>query len=372
MTRISASSLGRAFACPGSLHLPIANTSSKDAREGTARHAEQEDAIRGRDLSRLPAELAALIPDGAVVRAEVAVAYDVSTGTTRELGTSIGRAYGTLAPFEIPGTIDLFATAPGFCLVADHKGHELVDPPTRNEQLLFGALCAAKLCGIDEAIAAISYLPTGEVVHATLDALDLDAFAARLRQLQFAIAAQAGKRPPDVSENKHCKYCPSAHVCPAKVSLVKQLARGEDVLLEPLTVDTAALAYERLGHAKRLLRRIEDAIFAFARDRPIPLKNGNVLGVHEKLGNETLDGDTVWKVVEDMFGRDVADAAVVRDATKKRLEEALKCAGVLPVAKHKAAVLAAVKKLGGIDRKRTMDVVEYPAEPALGTGDEAA
>lgn len=374
MLRMTGSALPRAFACPGSLSLPMANTRSKDADDGTSRHAEQADAVIRGDLSGLPAELAALIPAGATVRAEVAVAYDVSTGTARELGVNLGRAYGQLGPFEIPTSIDLAATAPGFLLVADHKGYEEVDPPDKNEQVLFEALCAHRLWGdgLDSMTACVSYLPTTNVVRAELDVFALDLFAARLRQLHLDVADQGRRRVPDVAENKHCKYCPAAAACPAKTALLRRLVDGTEAdELLPMTEERAALAYERLGHAKRLLRRIEDAVFAYARDTPVKLRNGNILGPHRKLGNEQLDGDVVHRVLLERFGRELADAGVKREASKTQLERALKVGGVAAVATVKNEVLAEVRKRGGATRKETVDVCEYPPERAIGDGDAA-
>lgn len=380
----TASSLPRLFACPGSAALPSARTASKWADDGNDRHADQQDAIDAGDLGEMPEKVRALIPaDATSVRAEVAVAYDVATGGARELGVGIGRSYGSLAPFEIPGTADLVAIAPGRILIGDWKGFEGVDEAERNEQTLLYALAFARLYGADEVTVAIAYLGTGRVDIAKLDTFDLDAYAGRLRLLHRDVAAQqkrvADGHMPDVSESRQCRYCPAAHACPAKVALLRRLVSGAEAdeleLLVPLDVETARIAYERLKAAKVLLKRIEAALYAFAAEKPIPLGQRRFFGKHTALGNEKLDGDTVYTTVRAMYGQAAADNAVIRSATKKRLKETLAAVERPPgqsVAAAEKAVLEAVRAAGGAKRETREEVGEFEASPQLVSETDAA
>lgn len=370
---ISASALPRILRCPGSVALPQARTVSEWSDAGTDRHAVVEDGLLRGDLSVLPERIREALlrhlPAGATLRPEVAVAYDVATGEARELGDGIGRAYGTLGAFEIPGQLDLLVLAPGFVLVADWKGFMETAGPAENEQTSLYALAAARLYKASQVIVLIGNLPTDRVAVAELDVIDLDSFAVRLREVHPRVAAQKSRKPAevDVSEGEHCRYCPAVHVCPAKVALIKRLVSGGEAneleMLIPLSEETASLAHERLAQAKNLLKRIERALYAFGKERPFRLANGNVFGPYLKVGNEKLDGDHVWNVMREMYGRDAADAAVERTATKTRLEAALKAHGVSSVAKAKEVVLVEVRKRGGAKRKEEPDVGEHEPEP---------
>jgi hypothetical protein len=366
---ISASALPRLFACPGSAALPQARTVSQWADAGTERHLEKEVAVALGDYDDLPEKVHALIPADAIsVRAEVAVAYNVLTGTGRELGTGLGRKYGQLEPGEIPGTIDLLILAPGRAVIVDWKGWEDVAAPADNEQTLVYALAVARAHGLDEATVAIAYLGEGKerVPQATLDVLDLDSFASSLERLHGAIEGQFRRvqsgQMPDVSEGRQCKYCPAAHACPAKVALVRRLVTGGEAdaleMMTPLDGDTAREAYIRLGHAKNLLKRIERALYAHAAETPISLGGGRFFGKRTRLGNESLDGDVVYSVLREAHGQKVADLAVTREATKKSLRAAL--ATVTPkggLASAEKQTLDEIRSRGG-SRREEREVVE--------------
>jgi hypothetical protein len=364
---ISASSLPRLFACPGSAALPQARTTSEWAEAGTERHAEKETAVGAGDLEFLPPAIRELIPEGATVLAEVAIAYDLATGRARVLGVGLGRHYGALAPTEIPGTIDLLAIAPGRLVVVDHKGYLDVGGAEQNEQIGFYALAAARAYGIDDVTVAVSYEARRPSIG-ELDALDHDALHARLVRLRDRIAMQratvASGRMPDVSESANCRYCPGSHACPAKVALVRRLVTGGEAddleLMLPLDDDTAREAYVRLGHAKNLLKRIERAIYARAADAPIPLGDGRFFGRRTKPGNEELNGEVVHQVLVEKYGVATADTAVTREATKTSLKEALRfVAGKGKLTAAEKDVLAEVRARGGAKREDKESMVEF-------------
>lgn len=371
---ISASALPRLMRCPGSAALPSANTTSEWSEAGTERHEDQEDRINAGDV---PEEIRALVGDGVEVRAEVALAYDVSTGAARELGTGIARDYSGLGPYEIPGTCDALAILPDSVVVIDHKGWESVDAAERNVQVAFLALTAARAHRKNEATVAIVYLRGDRRVvdKAALDMFELDAFAGRVRAVHAAVGAQRQRRQRgelvDVAEGPHCKYCPAVAVCPAKVALLQRLISGQEAdemeLMMPLDATSARNAYERWQAGRALLRRVERALYAFAAETPIPLGDGKFFGKYTKPGNEKLDGDVMYKVVREKHGPEVALQAVTLSATKTRLKDALKAANVAPVAAAERDVLAEVRARGGATREPTETVGEYEARLELVT-----
>jgi CRISPR/Cas system-associated exonuclease Cas4 (RecB family) len=360
---ISASAIPRLLACPASHRLPHHAYQTAHATAGSDRHAEAEAAAdTGGELH--PAVVALMI-EGDRLATECAFAYDCATDTARELG-HVDRRYGTLAPYELPGTMDLLIRQEGRAVVVDYKSFAEVDPADRNTQIATYALMVARTYGLDEVTVAIIYLVGGRRPSiATLGPLDLDAHAARLRRLHVEVT-----RPSAPVSGPHCKYCPAFLSCPVQHALVIDVGDALPLEIErriPFDDDQAAAeAFDLLARIKTLSTRIQAALYARAAERPVPLANGMVLGARTVAGNDRLDGDVVYQVVKEQLGPEVADAAVERHATKSKLEQAIKSAG-LKVAPTKRAVLAEVEARGGIERRESTRVEVY----ALEAGDAA-
>ena len=361
MIRVSASAVPRLLACPGSAHLPHADYRTEYADAGTEHHAELEAALDLGDTDGLHPDIVALIPPGAQQTTEAAFAYDVATDAARALGHG-RRAYRDLAPYEIPGTADLVVIGDGRGLVVDHKSYEEVEPADRNTQTATYALMLARAAGLDEVTVAINYKMRKPSI-ATLDVFDLDAHAARLKKLH-ADVDRAAKAPREhLSIGKHCKYCPAFLTCPRQQEFAIDVGGEMPLRIEqaiPFNDDKeAADAFDLWQRIKMLSTRIGAALHARAAERPIPLHDGRVMGQVEKLGNEKLDGDIVYQVIKERHGQAIADAAVIRSATKKRIKEALAFAGG-PVAKLEREALDEVRKRGGSKRetKLAIEIVE--------------
>jgi putative intracellular protease/amidase len=289
--RLTASALPRAAVCHGSVVLPQADTLNEHSEAGSDSHAKAEQAVTQGRLEDLPEEVAALIPLGALVFAEVAVAYDLRTDRARVLGLGMRRAY-EVGPTEIAGTIDLQISVDGArATVVDYKRWEDVGAPDENEQTMFYGLVTARLFELPEVTLAVAYVDQDEhgdlvllrpLVTRVVDELDLDAFAQRLRWIAGRVSEQEGRPVPDVRESKHCKWCSAAAACPAKQSLVRRIFTGDERerldALMPLNEETAAIAWERVAQAQNMLARITRALYAFAAERPFKLENGNIVG----------------------------------------------------------------------------------------------
>lgn len=359
---VSASAVPRLLACPGSAHLRHADYQTAYADAGDERHADAEAAA---DLGgELDQRVRALLQPGDEMAAECSFAYDVSDDTGRGLGHLGGRRYDNLGPFEIPGTIDLLIRGTKRLLVIDYKSFEDVEPAERNTQLATYALMVARAAGLDEVTVAIIYLaaPWRPADVATLYSYDLDAHADRLRTLMVG-----GDRT--LRTGRHCKYCPSFHDCPEQKQLAADASGGAlavrvEAMIPFEQDDDAATAYELRDRLRMLLKRLEAGLYARAAERPIPLRNGKMFGPRDKLGNEKLDGDIVYQVAKAHHGQAFADEAVTRQATKKRLEEALKKSGQ-KVAPAMRSLLAEVKALGGVTQKHGTEFEEYEAGPRL-------
>lgn len=369
MIRLSASAVPRVLECTGSAVLPQHRYETKFAEEGTERHADMEGAVDDGDHEKLPAEVQALMRDGDKMATECAFAYDVATDTARELGHLKHRAYEGLAPFEVPGTVDLLIMGNGRAIVVDYKGFEEVDDAESNAQTATYALMVARKYGLSEITVVIVYL-TGlrKPSIAILGAFDLDGHAARLKQLQFDVARAAADPGAHLVTGKQCKYCPAFLSCEKQSALTIDVSSADTVMAIESRIpfesdEDAADAFDLLQRIKMLTTRMSAALYARAAERPIPLRSGKMFGPVEKLGSEKLDGDIVYAVVKEKHGQGVADAAVVRSATKKRLKEALGFVGAKSVAAAERDVLEAVRAKGGAERKPKTSIEEY--EPPL-------
>ncbi len=383
MIGVTASGLERVTECPASAILPRASERTQENTRGSERHMFIElSASHGRDkalkflaekgtdentiaiceamdLERLPLELAH----------EVAFAFDIANGQARELGRGLNRKYKDLAPFEIAGTADIVGVSDDSVFVGDYKPAFLPLTPAReNLQLRFLALCAARAYGKDEArIELVRLKDDGSSWRepAELDLFDLDETAASLRSLpgrvdQARILWQS-RKSPDVSQGPWCRYCPAFHSCPAKTSLALQLASGsfQRTPGSRLTPEIAGEAYFQLKAAEELIAKVRKVIYAMAKESPIELPNGMMLGEIVKAGNEKLDGQNVFDVLKFLHNEDVAKAAVKLTTTKKAIDAALRPV-VSTLAPEVRRVLDAVRKAGGASKKDRKVIEEFP------------
>lgn len=358
---ISSSKLELAEKCPGAFTLHWREESNEHSEAGSERHAEDEDAINFGDgveeyIERWP---------GLVWRAEVAYAYDISTDTSRLIGCGIGRDYGKLSPFEVPGTIDAEGRGNGVLVVVDRKGFERQEPASRHRQVRFLALAAARA----QEASSITVAIRPEIGPMDVDEIDpmfdLDVIAHEVKQLVLSTAklrsdAREGAEPR-FAVGRHCRWCPAFDECPRQRELRALVVRsGEEMATQEFydgaTPDVAYDLWKRIGI---LHKRLGEQIHRHAAMTPIRLPGGKMFGQQPKVGNEKLDGDTVWQVVKELHPG-LEDKAVERKATKKRLEDTLK-------GKRGAMtkVLEVVRERGGSERKAGYEFVEYEPGPRL-------
>ena len=339
---ITASALPRLAACPASALLVHEDYSTRDAIDGTARHAEREALVLAGRADELPEAVAALIQPGDEVTAEVAVAYSPSRDTGRILGSALGRDYAVTGD-EVPGTADLVISGVGRLICVDWKGHR--DNGSR-EQLRFYALALARATGAESVTIAVHY-ESGRLVVTELDDIELDAFAAELRGI-VARAADPMELPRASSQ---CRYCPAFSACPEQRALAAQ-ASGEAlwqrVELTSLARDEDARDfYELTNRVGVLYKRMRDKLAARAVAHPIPLGDGKVYGIRKTKGNDELDADKAYTVARDTYGQAFADDMVTRDATKAGIKRAAKKHGLVAAAVERDLV-AKLKAIDGV------------------------
>jgi hypothetical protein len=361
---ISASGFELAQRCPGSLTVPHVQEDNEHSLRGTADHAADEDAINAGDV---PDAYLERWPEVETWRAEVSYAYDVSSDTSRFLGTGLKRAYGNLAPFETPGTIDVEGRGPGVLVVIDKKGYEAVTPAARNPQVRFLALAAARVATADRIEVAIAPKIGGLDVAEVDPVFDLDVIAHETRQRLLEITrvrtdARDGK-PIAFNIGRWCRWCNAFSNCPKQDEL-KSLAKLDDdhPEIDLLRYQDAADVFDLWKRVGILHKRLGQQIYAQAAREPIKLRSGKVFGKVISEGNRVYDGAKVHAAISahPELGREVADMAVVMSVSQTRFDEVVK-----PLvkrgqfAKIQKAVFDAVEADGGMTRKTKESFEEY-------------
>ena len=369
MRSITGSALPRVIPCPGSERLPHIKESSVYADNGTARHSylqgvsevgatnalaavpdEYREICEAIDLTDLPTHLAA----------EVTFAFDVRTGKARELGRCLGRDYSAATEYEIVGTIDVLGFDGDCIYIGDYKGYEYVSARD-NPQLLFAALCATLVYPASYARLEIINLRDGEIIRnsCTVDCFEIAAFRATLIKAVEA-TQQAGAV---IATGDHCRYCPAWRSCPAKVAVLRELVSMTPDSQAAITEANAYDAYAKYLEMRGMMKKVSDAIHAYAGTHTIDLGNGRVFGKRTKQGNEKLDGGVVYEVLKAQHSQEVAESAVEMHATKKSIAAAVRASEAEGTQKAlNEEVLTAVRAKGGGVRKSSVVIDEHKGE----------
>lgn len=342
----SASKLQLALTCPASQVMPVVDSEWATGEAGREKHAALAWRLLGPEAAPLTYsdETAAWLDaiddeDLAELRwpdvvSELALAYDVATGRGRVLGRNLGRLYPETTPTEFFGAFDYVRLDAGVVTVVDLKtGMAEVPHPSRNAQLRFGALAAARFHGVDSARVGILHAPEGREPWwswATFDAFELELIATEMKGLADRIGCarndyQRGKTPR-LRVGEHCGHCPARFGCPARVAMAQRLAgEPEKVVLDLkalLTPETAALTLARWQAATKALQEVGNALYAYASENPIPLGDGRVWGPNVST-REVIDAEKAWPVLVEKYGPEVARKAMALDTSKAGVDRAM-------------------------------------------------
>lgn len=403
----TASKLQLALTCPASQVMPVIDSEWAAGEAGREKHQQLQDwvtAPRTEGAHQSPwlgtvAEYADQLRDPETV-SELALAYDVATCKGRLLGRNLGRNYPETTPTEFYGAFDYVRPSEGEVTVVDLKtGMGDVPHPSRNAQLRFGALAAARWFGVESARVGILHAPEGHApwwTWATLDAFDLEEIALQMKTLADRIGYarndyQRGKTPR-LRVGEHCGNCPARYGCPARVAMAKRLAgEPERVVLDikaMLTPENAALALARWQAASKAMQEVGGALHAYAAETPIPLGDGRVWGPRTSE-REVVDAEKAWPVLVEKYGVDVARKAMSLDTSKAgvsramtALRESIRGATERPrgVPEGKVTLkglnedaLTALRAAGCMEKKTTKTFESYAVAGQLGAGriDEA-
>ena len=383
--RTTGSQISRVEICPGSQGLPHCKETGTAPQEGgNSKHRFlqliREDIPRARALQyvedawgkelaseceSINVEVIGDILSDPVYSAEVSLAY--GNGQARVIGYGLDRDYSAAKPEEVVLTVDVLGVFGDRIHVVDYKsGHAKLGAARDSAQLLMGALAACRAFGKDKATVEYVYLHDNVWSDsADIDIFDLEDFEERMvrmqKRLKVVESAVKKGRLPDVTAGTHCTYCPAYNACPANKSLALELATGNDAAPFNTALSRPAMAdaWEKVQAAKRLLNKITKAIIAEAQREPIQLNSGKMLGQVTKKGNEKLSGDTVFEVIAELYGEEVAADAVNYTATKTGIDAALKKHKVEKTSAAKKQIIEQVRGRGGATKKNTMRVEEY-------------
>jgi hypothetical protein len=385
------STLDRAAICPPSIALPQIFTEGEpdDARaKGSSTHeflkrvsdvgrdaalAETDEIWRDRCASINVAKLA----DRLKLSTEVALAYNWREDTARLLEPVAPRVYEIDVDSEIAATGDVVAYDPKKrrAYAGDYKGPRAWLPkPDQSMQLGLEAVALARIYGADEAqLEYIRILDDGEQMRfdATLDAFGIENAAARIRETMELVTATRDLYErgivPNVTEGRHCKYCPARMHCPAKTAGMRAvLAQPAVSMREPITPGNAATVYAAWREARDRMSQIEAAIYSYAKTTSIPIgqdDDGSVryFGELTRDGNDRLDGAIAHRVLVSEFGGEVANATVSMEVTKTAIAGAI--AANLKDGETKAGkmrdIVAKIEAAGGVSNPSTTTTTEF-------------
>lgn len=406
----SGSGLERFIHCLGASVLPRAHDAgvSEYATRGQELHAYLQRIAEGmkadeslqlvEDQYRQAAEAIDLedLRDVLGLTAEMTFAYNPVFDTARVLGVALDRNYvaAGLTEDEIPVTMDVVGLdnpeAPRFGRVVDYKtGFAKITRAEHNWQMKGGALCLARVYDLDEVGVQLIHLRKdlpAKRDRAVFTAADLAVAAAQARYrwdevLRARERYEQTRISPEVTKGPWCRHCPSYHECGAQMNLVRAAVQREEY---ELPVRDGGLAHNHVATVYRMLReldeprrRLEAAVYAAAKERPVlieTLPDGTEvwLGVTEVEGNLKLDATKAREVVREMLGElrndgtksDPADEISAYTVAQDRILAACK----LRVPRGKGAekmraVMDELKRRGGAVKPVKHDVDLYKIRP---------
>ena len=288
--------------------------------------------------------------------AEVAYAWDVYARKARRLVQRHARDYADVdRSREIPCTLDVVSKG-AIPTVLDWKTGRAshVEPSRDNAQLLLGALCLASETGAERVEVGLVFLGDGSeparASLATVDALDLDAFASELERLFRSIPTA------EPTPGAHCteRYCRRLGQCDATRSALLAVAAPEVPQAWPVAVDArdiqsaahAAWLLETARLAEAVSGRATAAVRAWTAEHggTLPLGDGRVYGPSPGPGR--IDARVALPVLA-AEGLDL-EVAAPRSVSRESIGEGFRARGGEAISAGVRRVVAAIEAAGGV------------------------
>lgn len=220
--------------------------------------------------------------------------------------------------------------------VVDYKtGSEVhVHEAEHNDQVLAGALLAARWTGAKTVLPAILYPRKGQglwdVPEASFLVEEFEPIEKRLRRTHTRALEQRRKltagEPLDFTTGPHCEFCPAETRCTAKVGMLRAfVGREAPASLEALTDEEAHTFAVMLPQLERFLNNSKAAMKAHVErtGRPIQLRHGRVWGPHEVTKTVVLPKVAI-PILAAEVGEERAANAVKTTLSREAIEDAVK------------------------------------------------
>ena len=400
------SRVGLAMQCVGSCVLPTVETSSDLAEMGTAKHLVAEMTLGGSTPEDIRAALEKLGLDSERVddamsmdlewleefsrfATEVTLVYNSATGACSELGQGLGRDYSAASTHEIVATadyIDVIEDDLGdpAVYVADLKtGQKDPGRPEENWQLKTLALMASRVHKASSADVALVWAPAGrkpQIRRATLSESDLGRIEVELKELAHkATDASTDLREfgivPHLKTGSHCAYCPARLSCPAQVGIIRSAVASGSATLTDVASSVHLMTSDELTAAWQKAKPLMDAAAALkaafaeaAKAQPFYIGDGKMYGLKHSTRTE-LDGVSVFRMLREKYGAEIAEVAVSFDASQASLERSLKAAKnkgltACPIAQEKREAMKALEDAGAVRKVESSRLGEFDANDA--------
>lgn len=229
--------------------------------------------------------------EGKAFATEHAFSLNAKGGSSRSIGTHIGRKYGDVAPGEVPLTVDYWYQflnrtqhEPLICVGDIKTGFAAhVEAPKDNLQLLAGALAVGMhVSTTPNPFSALLEIPnvTEEGVYCRDYIASPDALMEALREI-IAIQERIPTSEPVVGE--HCRWCDIKGSCPKQAEVAARILEqrnGKKMLAtwstEFVSEGNERLLVEELSAIKKAIESVEEALKKRAGKRPIDMGDGTV------------------------------------------------------------------------------------------------
>jgi hypothetical protein len=244
-------------------------------REQAAKSANQQyaDLYARIDVDAIMHGLRALDP-------EVAFAIDFEKRLCREIGRKIGRDYGQIGEWEIPGSCDLIGIRGDRVVIRDYKFGKHDGPNSLQNKFFCASLY---LLGrgdsfLSEVVEIDPDTGSHRVLTSDIGLFDIEDYISQVRagmvRAKFEETEWRQTGTVHVKVGDWCQWCNSRPACPAYTSLARSMVTDlVDIRsrLEAMTPLQQGEAWVKMKAAKQVLEDVESGLKAIAAENRIPV-----------------------------------------------------------------------------------------------------
>lgn len=251
---------------------------------------------------------------------ETAFALHLSTGTARQLPTEDkdcntidGRESVSLyrGEDEIAGIVDLWGRLHnGILCVMDYKTGRSIGPVKKSMQMRAGALALARTHGESSVVACVVYIGLDgelDIDQCLFADTELDEIESELREVfvRYHKAEEMIKNglTPPLTIGDHCRYCVSKLVCPAQMTLAREMSKellGLDESIAALSTVQMGELYIKINAMLLIVEHVKKSIQNVAYTHLIPTSNGKALQVMRGARRSNFSQDRAMQLLREL------------------------------------------------------------------------